>query len=144
MAKAIVGESSKPKKPHTGRKAGTPNKATAAIRALAGEYANEAIVMLADLMKSDNTPAAARISAAKELLERGYGKPGTYAALELKTPLSELSPKDAIGIISDKAATGAISMEEGQRLVQMIEAHIKAIELAEVEERLTALENQSN
>ena len=74
------------------------------------------------------------------MLERGYGKSGSYAALELETPLSELTPKDAIGIISDKSATGAISMEEGHRLIGMIEARIKAVELAEVESRLNALE----
>lgn len=130
------------KRERAGRKTGSPNMATAAIRALAGEHANEAITMLVALMKSDDTPAAARISAAKELLERGYGKSGNYAALELETPLSELTSKDAIGIISDKTATGAISMDEGQRLVGMIEARIKAVELAEVESRISALENR--
>ena len=131
------------KREGSGRKTGSPNMATAAIRALAGEHANDAIAMLVELMSSDDTPAAARISAAKELLERGYGKAGSYAALELETPLSELTPKDAIGIISDKAATGAISMEEGQKLVGMIEARIKAIELAEVDARLSALEENN-
>ena len=130
------------KREQSGRKPGSPNIATAAIRALAGEHANDAITMLVELMKNDDTPAAARISAAKELLERGYGKSGSYAALELETPLSELTPKDAIGIISDKAATGAISIEEGQRLVGMIEARIKAVELAEIDARISALENR--
>ena len=131
------------KREGAGRKIGSPNTATAAIRALAGEHANDAISMLAELMKNDDTPAAARISAAKELLERGYGKSGSYAALELKTPLSELGSKDAIGTISDAAATGAISIEEGQRLVGMIEARIKAVELAEIEARLDFLEGNN-
>jgi len=129
------------KREQSGRKLGIPNKATAAIRALAGKHADGAIGVLVDLMKSDDTPAAARISAAKELIERGHGKSGSFAAMELDTPLSEISPKDAIGIISDRAATGAISLEDGQRLVTMIEARIKAVELAEVEARLAALEN---
>ncbi len=124
-----------------GRKPGSPNGSTAAIRALAGEHAESAVTTLVELMGSDETPAAARISAAKELLERGYGKSGSYAAMELDAPLSELSPKEAIATISDSAATGAISLEDGQRLVAMIDARIKAVELAEVEARLAALEN---
>jgi hypothetical protein len=58
----------------------------------------------------------------------------------LDKPLSEIQPKEAIGVISDATATGSISLEEGQRLVGLIEARIKAVELSEVEERLTALE----
>ncbi len=130
------------KRDQAGRKLGSPNKATAAIRALAGEHAEKAIGTLVELMESTETPAAAKVSAARELLERGFGKSGSYAALELETPLSELSPKDAIGIISDGAATGEISLDEGQRLVSLIEARIKAVELAEVDERITALENK--
>jgi len=129
------------KREQSGRKPGSPNKATATIRDLAGKHAESAVNTLVELMNDAQAPAAARISAAKELVERSFGKPGSYAALELKTPLSELSPKEAIGIISDSAATGTISIEEGQRLVAMIEARIKAIELDELEQRLSALEN---
>ncbi|MCP4184846.1 MAG: hypothetical protein GY761_16260 [Hyphomicrobiales bacterium] len=128
------------KRTQAGRKPGSPNKATAAIRSLAGEHAETAIDMLVELMEDGGTPAAARISAAKELLERGYGKSGSYAALELDIPLSELQPKEAIAAITDAVTAGAISVEEGQRLVAMIEARIKAVELAEVEDRLSALE----
>lgn len=130
------------KRDGSGRKSGTPNKTTATIRALAGEHADRAIGVLVDLMGNGETPAAARISAAKELLERGFGKSGNYASLELETPLSELSSKDAIGVISDSAASGAISLDEGQRLVAMIESRIKAVELSEIETRLAALENK--
>lgn len=129
------------KRERSGRKLGSPNASTATIRALASEQANSAIAMLVELMSNNDTPAAACISAAKELLERGYGKSGSHAALELETPLSELTSKDAIGIISDKAAIGTISMEDGHRLIVMVEARIKAVELAEVEARLLALEN---
>ena len=130
------------KRQRSGRKPGSPNKATVAIRSLAGGHAGSAINMLVNLMEDQDTPAAARISAAKELLERGFGRPGSYAALDLDTPLSELTSKEAIGVISDKAATGTISLEDGQRLVAMIEARIKAVELSEVEDRITALEKE--
>ncbi len=128
------------KRKKAGRKPGSPNKATAAIRALAGEHADKAIDILAELMEGQDTPAAARITAAKELLERGFGRSGSYAALELDTPLSELQPREAISAITDAVTAGTIALEEGQRLVGMIEARIKAVELSEVEDRLTALE----
>jgi hypothetical protein len=97
--------------------------------------------MLVELMENNETPAAARISTAKELLERGFGRPGSYAAMELGKPLSELQPKEAISVVTDATKAGAISLEEGQRLVAVIEVRIKAIELSEVEDRLTALES---
>jgi hypothetical protein len=56
-----------------GRAKGTPNKATADIKALAQVHAADAIATLANiLMKSESDTA--RIAAAKELLDRGYGK----------------------------------------------------------------------
>lgn len=132
------------KRKQSGRKAGSPNKATAAIRELAGEHAGKAVGTLVELMDDKGSPAAARISAAKELIERGFGRAGTYAALKLDIPLSQLQPKEAIAEITDAVTAGTISVDEGQRLVVMIEARIKAVELAELEERLTAIESSNN
>lgn len=56
-----------------GRKRGTPNKATAEVRDLAREYAPAALKELARLMKNAESEAA-RVSAIKEILDRGYGK----------------------------------------------------------------------
>jgi hypothetical protein len=57
-----------------GRSAGTPNKSTAEIRELAQAYGPAALRVAARLMrKSENE--ATQLAAAKELLERGYGKP---------------------------------------------------------------------
>lgn len=58
-----------------GRKAGTPNKSTADVKALAEPYGPEAIETLAAVMRDTTQPAAARIAAADKLLDRGYGKP---------------------------------------------------------------------
>lgn len=56
-----------------GRKAGIPNKVTADVRALAGEYGPVAIAELARLaVKAENEQA--RVAACKELLDRAYGK----------------------------------------------------------------------
>ncbi len=56
-----------------GRAAGTPNKSTAEIRELAGQYAPTALAELARLGTHANSEQA-RVSACKEILERAYGK----------------------------------------------------------------------
>lgn len=65
----------KPKRPKTGgRQKGTPNKTTAEMRELARRHGPEAlasIVVLMNLSQSDQI----RLAAARELLDRGYGKP---------------------------------------------------------------------
>jgi len=56
-----------------GRVAGTPNKATSEIKALAQAHAATAIKELARLSVEAESEAA-RVAAIKELLDRGYGK----------------------------------------------------------------------
>ena len=56
-----------------GRIAGTPNKSTAEIRELAGQYAPTALAELARLGAHANSEQA-RVSACKEILDRAYGK----------------------------------------------------------------------
>jgi hypothetical protein len=66
---------SKPGERRGGRKKGTPNKATASIREAARQYTQDALDTLASVMSDEKQPAAARVSAANALLDRGYGKP---------------------------------------------------------------------
>ena len=56
-----------------GRIKGTPNKATADIRALAGAYTAQALTTLAHIMKHGEAEAA-RVSACREILDRTYGR----------------------------------------------------------------------
>jgi hypothetical protein len=56
-----------------GRIAGTPNKSTAEIRELAGQYGPTALAELARLGANANSEQA-RVSACKEILDRAYGK----------------------------------------------------------------------
>ena len=58
-----------------GRKAGTPNRATADIKAVTGAYTSEAVGVLVDLMRNEGTPPAVRLAAANSLLDRSHGKP---------------------------------------------------------------------
>lgn len=64
---------SKPGERRGGRKKGSRNKATADVMALAGVHTPEALKTLVSVMKASDSDAA-RVSAAKELLDRGHGK----------------------------------------------------------------------
>ena len=58
-----------------GRVAGTPNKATAEIKAAAAIHGPAAIKALAQIATGTKYPPAARVAAAVALLDRGFGKP---------------------------------------------------------------------
>ena len=58
-----------------GRVAGTPNKATADVKAVAGSYTTAALATLAAIMQDGTAPHSARVSAANALLDRAVGKP---------------------------------------------------------------------
>ena len=75
MVAKASGRGSKPGEHRGGRKKGTPNKSTMAVKEIAGEYGPEAIAALAEIMRSPEHPAAARVSAANGLLDRAYGRP---------------------------------------------------------------------
>jgi hypothetical protein len=72
------------KRPGAGRPAGSPNRATKALKAtlsdLAKEYAPEALRTLALIMREGESEMA-RIAAADKLLDRGYGKPSQAVAV---------------------------------------------------------------
>jgi hypothetical protein len=61
------------RRPGAGRKPGIPNKLTADVKALASQYGAEAIRTLKHLMLNGEHEQV-RFAAAKELLDRGYGK----------------------------------------------------------------------
>lgn len=58
-----------------GRKPGTVSTAKKAIADDAKKYGKAALKALSDIMKDDEQPASARVSAAVALLDRGHGKP---------------------------------------------------------------------
>lgn len=51
------------------------------VRDIAREHTNEAIETLASIMRNEEAPAAARISACTELLNRGHGRPVDQRAM---------------------------------------------------------------
>ena len=64
-------------RPGSGRKKGSPNKATASLRDIAREYTDEAVKGLVAVLRNAGEPAAARVAAANAILDRGYGKAST-------------------------------------------------------------------
>lgn len=67
---------SKPGERRGGRRKGTPNKATAAIKEIAGQYTQQAVDTLVSVLAGgEGIPAAAQVAAAKEILDRAHGKP---------------------------------------------------------------------
>lgn len=63
-----------------GRVKGTPNKATADLKALCQGYTEDAVTELYRL-STKATSEQARVAAIKELLDRGYGKPAQSVAI---------------------------------------------------------------
>ena len=79
---------SKPGERRGGRKKGTPNRVTAEIKAVAQKHGPGAIAELARIMTKSETDQA-RVAAAKELLDRGYGKSTQLVQVERIDSLSD-------------------------------------------------------
>lgn len=80
------------KRPGAGRPKGVPNKATAAIREIAGQYTEQAVTALVSILAGgEGIPAAAQVAAAKELLDRAHGKPSQALTGEGGGPIELLS-----------------------------------------------------
>jgi hypothetical protein len=63
------------KRDGAGRPKGSPNKATVDVKEAAQSFTEDALKILAEIMKGEAHPAAARVSAANALLDRAHGKP---------------------------------------------------------------------
>ena len=81
-----------------GRQKGSVNKVLTDIKPLAKEYGPRAIAVLAQLMENCETPAPARISAARELLLRGYGAPSMSLDVDIKTSIYKLTDAELLDI----------------------------------------------
>jgi len=75
-----------------GRKAGTPNRVTAEVRTLAQQHGADAIGTLAEIMADTTRNENARIAAARELLDRGYGKSGVDGVTALPLLMTDDRP----------------------------------------------------
>jgi len=97
-------------------------KVMADIKALAKEYAEEAIKTLAEVMKDAKAPHAAKVAASTAILDRGYGKPSQpiEGQINLFDRMSEdehraiLAALDALAAREQPLLIEARPVEEGQ------------------------------
>lgn len=124
-----------------GRQPGTPNKATAEVRALARNYAPAAMAELARL-STEAQSEQARVSACNSLLDRAYGKSpiGAPVAIELPDTSTTKGVSEAFGAIVSAVSSGDLLPAEAASVAGIVESQRKAIELMEIEERLKRLE----
>lgn len=85
------------KRPGSGRKPGTPNKATLELKDLARQYTTDAVKELARLATNAESESA-RVAAIRELLDRGYGRPTQPIGGDPDNPLVmvDASPRDKL------------------------------------------------
>jgi hypothetical protein len=124
-----------------GRQAGTPNKATAEVRALASEYGEAALEELARLGNEAESEQA-RIAACKELLDRAFGRSRLGAPIEIELPDTSIPEGiiKAVSVILQAVACGKMLPADASDLCAVIESQRKAIELGDHEARLKQLE----
>ena len=92
-----------------GRKAGTPNKASAMVRELASEHVEKMIKVLIDIASDTGSPANTRFSCAKEIIYLASGRP---------QPMPENQPAEA-----DDPLDGLSNAELEQKAQEEIERY---------------------
>lgn len=90
------------RRPGSGRKPGTPNKITAEVKALAGDYAPEALEILASIARDKNSSDAARVAAAREILDRACGKPSQAVTAEINANVAAATAVDVSNLTQEQ------------------------------------------
>ena len=126
-----------------GRQKGTPNKATAEVRALAQKYGPDALKELQRLSKEAGSEAA-RVSACNAILERAYGRSPASVPFQIDLPKTETveDVSKAVSAIIQTTAKGSISPAEATALCGLLETQRRVIELTDIEMRIAALEGK--
>lgn len=81
-----------------GRRKGSLNRATRAVREIAERHTEDAIAALVGVMRSKEAPHAAIVAAARELLDRGHGKATQAVNLSGSLSLEELVLQSFAGV----------------------------------------------
>jgi Family of unknown function (DUF5681) len=118
-----------------GRPKGARNRSTLLAERLFADEIEDICKMVIAEAKTGN------VQAAKIVLDRLF-PPRRDNPIEIDLPKMESSADllKAIGRITDAVGEGQISPLEGEALARIIDIHAKALELAEFEQRLAALE----
>lgn len=75
------------KRPNSGRRPGSRNKVTRALKEMANEFSERALNVLVSVMEDPEAPAAARVAAADKILDRGHGRPAITVDANLSDTL---------------------------------------------------------
>src|SRR3712207_3390251 len=137
----MSGTGSNPGERRGGRQKGTPNRATAEVRTLAKEHGPAALTELARLAKEAQSEAA-RVQACNAIIDRAYGKtvPGRPIVLALPDTSTVEGVTKAVAAVVQAAAAGEVTPGEASDFCSILETQRKAIELSDIEERLSRLE----
>ncbi len=96
-----------------GRRPGSPNKATADVKAAAAKYTTAALETLAQIMKAGESEGA-RVAAANSLLDRAHGKPKQSVDVEGNmthevTDARERLARHVSGVVAARSAGEGVS-----------------------------------
>lgn len=96
------------RRPGAGRKLGVVTEATkakrraeATLKEMAAQHTPEALQTLVDLMKDEGVPAAARVAAVKEILDRAHGKATQTIAGDPENPIPTVTRVELIAALND-------------------------------------------
>jgi hypothetical protein len=106
------------KTPGSGRRIGTPNKSTSELRAMAQEYGPAAIAFYVSVLNDQTRMVETRMLAAKELLDRGYGKASQAISVQVQAPpvppYFDWLPPERLAQMNRWIAEARAAMERGE------------------------------
>ena len=94
---------------------GNPGGRPKGVAALARQHADAAIDFLAKLLVDESAASSARVQAAREILDRGYGKPIAMSA-DVTDNLDDVSVeelREVIHALREAEETARVAEEEG-------------------------------
>jgi len=121
-----------------GRPKGALNKNTRSVRELASTFTEDAVYLLVTTMRDSTAPHAARIAAARELLDRAHGRPSATATVTVRRDATLAEMGDTI---LHAATDGELPLDHAGQLMQAVGLQARIVEQSEVIERLEALES---
>lgn len=104
------------KKGQSGNPSGRP-RIPKEVRDAAKAHTDDAIKTLAKIMKDDEAPHAARVSAAERLLERGWGKATQYIEANIN-PLDSLSDAEQTAMLAALTALAGDAADVGEGVAE--------------------------
>ncbi|GBR76635.1 DUF5681 domain-containing protein [Acidiphilium acidophilum] len=118
-----------------GKPRGARHKAVQALDILGRNASEEIVLAVIQQAKSGD------MRAAELVLRRVWPeRKGSPVELDLPTIRTAEDAMLAMSVVTDAAAAGTISPDEGEGFAKLIEAHRRAIETADLAERIAALE----